>query len=258
MNLSGNTILITGGTSGIGLAFATAFLSEGSKVIICGRRHDRLEQIRLKHQQVIIKTCDITDAKQRRELFDWVAAEHPDVNILINNAGVQLLTDMTTEVDLGRVHSEIETNLVAPIHLASLFAQHLNSKSYAAIINISSGLAFVPIAFMPVYCATKAAIHSITLSLRHQLKETSVRVFEIAPPAVDTELGHDRREDKQQSHGGLTIDDFITEAMQALRNDTFEAPIAQAKGSHAQREALFDVMNQRYQPSEKIEEQRLS
>jgi uncharacterized oxidoreductase len=119
----------------------------------------------------------------------------------------------------------------------------LSAKEEAAIINISSGLAFVPIAFMPVYCATKAAIHSVTLSLRHQLRNTPAKVFEIAPPAVDTELGSDRREDKTQSHGGMPVADFLAEAMEAIKADKFMAPIAMAKNSYENREAMFEVMN---------------
>lgn len=247
MQLSDNTILITGGTSGIGLAFAEGFMAAGSKVIICGRREERLKALREKHPDLITKTCDISKASEREVLAQWVLQNHPETNILMNNAGIQLLTDLTKPVDLNRIQSEIETNVVAPIHLTSLFTQHLSTKANAAVINISSGLAFVPLAFMPVYCATKAAVHSLTLSLRHQLKNTSVKVFEIAPPSVDTELGHDRREDKTQSHGGIPIADFITEAMEALKNDVFEAPIGMSKGLHAQREALFEQMNNQVQ-----------
>jgi uncharacterized oxidoreductase len=137
----------------------------------------------------------------------------------------------------------VETNFIAPVQLASLFASYFISKKEGTIINISSGLAFVPIAFMPVYCATKAAIHSFTLSLRHQLKETPVKVFEIIPPSVDTELGHERRADKSQSHGGMPVSEFIKEAMQALREDILEAPVAQAKGLRAKREELFEIIN---------------
>jgi uncharacterized oxidoreductase len=243
MKTTGNTILITGGTSGIGLAFAEEFLRLGNKVIICGRRQDRLAEIEQKNPEIVTRACDVADPIDREFLSQWVISNYPDVNVLINNAGLQLLTDMTKPVDLIRVNSEISTNLVAPIHLTSLFADHLSRKDEAAIINISSGLAFVPIAFMPVYCATKAAIHSITLSLRHQLKNTPVKVFEIAPPAVDTELGSDRREDKTQSHGGLPVADFLAEAMEAIRNDTLMAPIAMAKNSYEKREAAFDMMN---------------
>ncbi|RYE18260.1 MAG: SDR family NAD(P)-dependent oxidoreductase [Sphingobacteriaceae bacterium] len=243
MQLSDNTILITGGTSGIGLAFAEAFVAAGSKVIICGRREERLDNLCQKYPDLITKKCDISIAAEREELADWVLQNYPGLNLLMNNAGIQLLTDMTNPVDLTRIYDEIETNVVAPIHLTSLFAQHLATKPAAAIVNISSGLAFAPLAFMPIYCATKAAVHSLTLSLRHQLKNTSVKVFEIAPPAVDTELGHDRREDKTQSHGGLPIADFIAEAMEALKNDVFEAPIGMAKGLREKREQLFEVMN---------------
>lgn len=243
MQLSNNTILITGGTSGIGLAFAEAFMVAGSKVIICGRREERLKALSEKYPELITKKCDVASASDREELANWVLQNHPEINMLINNAGIQLLTDMIKPVELNRIQNEIETNVVAPIHLTSLLAQHLATKPLAYVINISSGLAFAPLAFMPVYCATKAAVHSLTLSLRHQLKQTSVKVFEIIPPAVDTELGHDRREDKNESHGGLPVADFIAEAMEALKNDIYEAPIGQSKGLREKREQLFEAMN---------------
>ncbi len=247
MQISNNTILITGGTSGIGLAFAEGFMAAGSKVIICGRREERLDDLRENYPRLITRACDVSKAADREALADWVLQNHSELNILMNNAGVQLVLDMTKPVDLDRIQAEIETNVVAPVHLTSLFAQHLATKADAAVINISSGLAFAPLAFMPVYCATKAAVHSLTLSLRHQLKNTSVKVFEIIPPSVDTELGHDRREDKTQSHGGIPITDFIAEAMEAIKDDIYEAPIGQSKGLHAQREALFEVMNNQVQ-----------
>ncbi len=243
MNLSNNTILITGGTSGIGLTFAEEFLKSGNTVIICGRRVERLDALEAKHPGLITITCDIADTKQREDLCDHVLKNYPETNILMNNAGIQLVADLTKPVDLEKIREEIETNLVAPIHLGSLFAQHLASKNDSALINISSGLAFVPIAFMPIYCATKAALHSLTLSWRHQLKNSSVKVFEIIPPSTDTELGHQRRADKSQSHGGLPLSEFITEAMEALKNDILEAPIGYAKGLRAKREEMFNVMN---------------
>ncbi len=110
-------------------------------------------------------------------------------------------------------------------------------------MNISSGLAFAPLAFMPVYCATKAAIHSVTMSLRHQLKNTSVQVFEIAPPSTDTELGYQRRTDPNQTHGGASISDFITEAMEAIKNDVLEAAVGESKNLRAKRDEAFHFMN---------------
>jgi uncharacterized oxidoreductase len=243
METTGNTILITGGTSGIGLAFAEEFIRLGNKVIICGRRENRLDEIQQKHKDIVTRVCDVANTEDREALATWVISNHPDVNVLINNAGVQLLTELTKPVNVGRVRQEVETNFIAPIHIGSLFAPHFSAKSNAAIINISSGLAFVPIAFMPVYCATKAAIHSLTLSLRHQLKNTAIKVFEIAPPSVDTELGSDRRADKTESHGGMPVSEFLSEAMEALKQDVLEAPIAWAKNSREKREALFDVIN---------------
>jgi uncharacterized oxidoreductase len=247
MQLHGNTVLITGGTSGLGLAFAEAFYNAGSVVIICGRREDRLAEIAAKYAGIIIKKCDVAVAAEREELYAWVKENHPATNVLINNAGIQLVTSMRQPVDLQRIYAETEINFIAPIHLSSLFVQHLATKHEPAIVNISSGLAFVPIAFMPVYCATKAALHSLTMSMRYQLKNTPVKVFEIIPPSVDTELGHDRRADKTQTHGGMPVSEFIVEAMEAIKNDLLEAPIAMAKNLQSKRETMFEAMNNRFE-----------
>ncbi|QJD98024.1 SDR family NAD(P)-dependent oxidoreductase [Mucilaginibacter robiniae] len=243
MELSHNTILITGGTSGIGLALAQEFKKRDNTVIICGRRADRLDEITLHHPGIITRVCDVADTAQREELVQWLVTNYPGTNVLINNAGIQLLTDLTNPCNLDRVRSEIETNLVAPVHLASLLVPHLRNQEDAAIINISSGLAFAPLSFMPIYCATKAAVHSVSLSLRHQLKDTPIKVYEIAPPAVDTELGHDRRDDKTQSHGGMPVDEFVKEAVEALQNNVYEVAVGQAENLRAKREQMFTVMN---------------
>jgi len=245
MQITGNTVLITGGTSGIGLAFAEKLLALGNQIIICGRREDRLKQINDKYPSIITRKCDIMDNVQRTELCNWTLRNFPEMNVLINNAGIQFLADLTKPVNLDRINSEVETNLIAPIHIASLVAAHLETKPEAAIINISSGLAFAPIAIMPVYCATKAAVHSLTMSLRHQLRNTTVKVFEIIPPSVDTELGNDRRTDKSQSHGGMPVLEFIDEAIIALKDDKFEAPVGMSVGLYSKREELFNMMNNR-------------
>ena len=243
MKTTGNTILITGATSGIGYAFAAEFHKRGNHVIACGRRKDRLEAMKAEFPGMATEVCDIADAAQRDALATRVLAAYPDLNIVLNNAGIQLVTDLTQPVDLAAVAAEIETNLTAPIHLGSLFARHLATRPEAALINISSGLAFVPIAFMPVYCATKAALHSLTMSWRYQMRHTSVKVFEIAPPSTDTELGHQRRADKTESHGGIPVAEFLAEAMEAIENDTLEAPIGQSKGLREKGAAMFPMMN---------------
>lgn len=249
MKITGNTILITGGTSGIGFAFAKQFLQEGNTVIICGRRAQRLKEIKAEYPEMIIRACNVSRQEDRESLCAWAIAEYPELNVLINNAGIQLAADLTQPVNMRDVREELEINLLAPLHLASLLSVHLQNRANAAIINITSGLAFVPIAFMPVYCATKAALHSLTLSLRHQLRDTSVEVYEVAPPSVDTELGHQRRADKSQTHGGAPIEEFLVEAMEELRNGTFEAAIGAAKGLRAKREIMFEVLNQHKFPA---------
>ncbi|WP_322922827.1 SDR family oxidoreductase [Paenibacillus campi] len=192
MNMSGNTILITGGATGIGLAFAERFIAAGNQVIICGRRESALQEAQAKLSGLEIRVCDLSIASERIALFDWVNEHRPDINVLVNNAGIQQRFHML-KADASRnwdyFSKEIETNVDAPIHLCMLFAPFLAQKEAATIINVTSGLAFTPFAIAPIYSATKAALHSFTMSLRHQLSDTAVEVIEVAPPAVNTDLG---------------------------------------------------------------------
>jgi uncharacterized oxidoreductase len=243
MQLTNNTILITGATSGIGYAFMEEFVKLGNKVIVCARREDRLKKIKEKHPGVITKICDAANTKQREELIGWLLQNYPDVNVLINNAGIQLANDLTHPLNPDRIRDEMEINFIAPAHLATMLAQHFAGKKESAIINITSGLSFVPMARVPVYCASKAAFHSLTLSLRYQLRNTPVKVFEIIPPSVDSELGHENRKDPNQSHGGMALSEFIQEAIPALKNDILEAPIGQAKNIREKGEEIFARMN---------------
>lgn len=192
MKLSGNTILITGGSSGIGFAFAERFIKAGNKVIVCGRRENALQNAKDKIPSLITRVNDLDVESERAALFDWVTAHYPEVNVLVNNAGIQqrfhtLKADAKN--DWSSYRKEITTNLEAPIHLSMLFAPFFATKEEAAIINVTSGLAFTPLAIAPIYSATKAALHSFTMSLRHQLSDTPVEVIEVAPPAVNTDLG---------------------------------------------------------------------
>lgn len=192
MNLSGNTILITGGSAGIGLAFAERFINAGNKVIVTGRRENVLQHAKEKLPSLVTHVSDLNKESERTALFDWVTANYPEVSVLVNNAGIQQRFNVLkadAKNNWSYFNKEIITNLEAPLHLSMLFAPFLATKESATILNVTSGLAFTPFAMAPIYSATKAALHSFTMSLRHQLSDTSVEVIEVAPPAVNTDLG---------------------------------------------------------------------
>lgn len=188
MKLSGNTILITGGASGIGYEFAAQLLRRNNTVIITGRDHGRLEQAQRSLPGIHTYQNDVSNANAISSLFDVVIKKFPALNLLINNAGIMRkinLLDPSSLEDIGR---EVETNLTGTIRMVTHFLPHLRIQEVAAVVNISSGLAFVPLAIAPVYCATKAGVHSFTQSLRVQLKNTPIKVFEVAPPMTFTSL----------------------------------------------------------------------
>lgn len=190
MNVSGNTILITGGASGIGFALAERFLKASNQVIIVGRREEKLKEAKEKYPSLITRVCDVSNETDRVSLFEWVTSEYPDLNVLVNNAGIQQKANILNNPhDWSYYQNEISINFHGPIHLIMLFNPHLIKKANATIINVSSGLAFTPGTWVPVYSATKAAIHSFTISLRLQLAKSNVNVVEVFPPAVDTDLG---------------------------------------------------------------------
>jgi uncharacterized oxidoreductase len=186
MKLNNNKILITGGASGIGLGLTERFIAENNTVIICGRRQQVLDEVAARHPNVITRVCDLAAEADRVELFNWVAANHSDVNVLVNNAGVQQWMDITDDSFFERARTEIVTNIEAPVHLTALFAK---LPGLNTIINVTSGLAFVPFTKVPVYSATKAFFHSFTLSSRYLLQAKNIEVIEIIPPALNTDLG---------------------------------------------------------------------
>ena len=244
MKLTDNTILITGGATGIGFALARR-LSEGNQVIICGRNEAALQTAKAEVPALITRVCDVADAASRRALVEWLEAEHPALNMLINNAGVQARRDFTGDPAIGSLDQEVDINFTAPIHMIAELLPALRQQDEACIINVTSGLAFSPMADVPVYCATKAALHSFTLSLRHQLKATGVRVIELAPPIVDTGLGGGTRSDGAANRMMVSPEEFATEALTQLSEGKDEVLVGVSAQARQFGEAMFERMNSR-------------
>lgn len=243
MDLTANTILITGGATGIGLALAADFVRRGNEVIICGRRQDRLDRAKEHVPQLHTICADVADPASRRSLVERITSAHPVLNVLVNNAGVQHLVSFTAgERDLERADEEISINLAAPIHLAAELIPHLSRQPRAAIINVTSGLGFAPLAHMPVYCATKAAMHSLTMSMRHQLRGTPVEVIEVIPPIVQSELGSAHRA-PQVNASAMPAETAAAVVMEGLEKGEVEIAIGDAKNLREKREAVFRFMN---------------
>ena len=205
-----DTVLITGGTSGIGLALAKRYLADGNTVIIVGRNQEKLEKTAEENPGFLMILADVSLEEDRIRLFETVVREYPDVNIVINNAGIQQRLDLM-ELDWAVWKREIDTNFDAPIHLCGLFAPFLKGKEHPVLVNVSSGLAFRPPVNVPVYGATKAGLHSFTYVLREQLKPHGITVLEIIPPAVNTNLGGPG----VHSHA-VSVDDFADSVYQDL------------------------------------------
>ena len=228
MKLGGNTVLITGGATGIGLAIAEAFVQGGSEVIICGRTEETLRDAKRKLPSLHTRKCDVADEADRRALCEWALATFPGLNVLVNNAGIQRMIDFrkgTKDLLAHRAEDgedEIEVNLRALVYMTALFTPHLMKQKEAAIVNVSSGLAFHPMAPLPVYCATKAAVHAFSLVLRQQLEGTPVKVFELIPPMVDTNLDKGARKARGQTYFGMSTAAFIVPAMKSFGNDEYE------------------------------------
>jgi uncharacterized oxidoreductase len=208
MKSTGNTILITGGGTGIGRALAHRFADQGNTVIVTGRTQGSLDEAIAGRNTMIAYTLDMADADAIRTFAPKVVERHPALNVVINNAGIMRFEDLTQPRGLGGAEATVVTNLLGPIRLIDALTAHLVAAPGAAIVNVTSGLAFVPLVSTPTYSATKAALHSYTLSLRQQL-EGKVEVIELAPPAVQTDLtpGQATRD------GYLPLDAYIEEVM---------------------------------------------
>jgi len=248
MDLSGNTVLITGGATGIGFRMAEAFVRAGNEVLVCGRRDEKLELARRALPDLKAMSCDVAAPGDRERLAGW--AESRGVNVLVNNAGMQRMLDLTDGPGpLETGDNELRCNLEGPIYLTARLVPHLRQVPNAAVVNVTSGLGFVPVARMPVYCAAKAALHSFSVSLRHQLAPVGIGVFELVPPMVDTELDRGARAERGQVYRGIAPEEVSEALMAGLAEDRFEIAVAGAadlmRRAREDFEGAFASMNPR-------------
>ncbi len=239
MNIQNNKILITGGATGIGLGLTERFIQENNTVIICSRNESALLEVAQKFPSVITKQCDLTDADERINLYNWVKDEHPDLNVLVNNAGIQQWMNLEDDDFFERAKTEISTNIEAPVHLTALF---IRLKSLTTILNVTSGLSFVPLTKVPVYGATKAFFHSFTLASQYLLQQKNIEVIELIPPALNTDLGGKGLHDTAPP-----VADFVTSVFGQLKagktSITFGFSDMMAKADPAGLKQAFDRMN---------------
>lgn len=214
MNLQNQTILITGGGSGIGLALAEAFKKRGNKVIVAGRSQEKLKEAANKGLETM--TVDMTDAASIQQLAKEAMNRFPALNCVIHNAGIMINEKLTSKDNSKTATDTVLTNLLGPILLTNALLPHFLKQDHATIMTVSSGLAYLPLAMTPTYCATKAAVHSYTESLRYQLKESNIEVKELVPPYVRTALMGERQASDPHA---MPLEAFIDEVMQILENN---------------------------------------
>jgi uncharacterized oxidoreductase len=213
MQLTGNTILITGGGSGIGRALAEALHAEGNHVVIAGRRKKQLDETVAANPGIKSTILDIADASSIRSFVERVSTDFPGLNVVIQNAGI-MRHELIEKGEVADAEAIVTTNLLGPIRLTAALLPQLLKQPHAAILTVSSGLAFVPLVMTPTYCATKAAIHSYTQSLRYQLQNTAIQVIELIPPYVQTELMGPRQ---ALDPNAMPLEEFISETMRLMK-----------------------------------------
>ena len=224
MKLSGNTVLVTGGSTGIGFELSKHLVARGNTVIITGRDPAKLGAAKRAVPALVTYQSDVGDPKAIVALYDEVTNAFPTLNVLINNAGIMRVIDFNQAGrDLEDLTRKISINLDGPVRMVQQFLPQLKKQKRAAIVNVSSGLAFVPLPISPIYCATKAALHSFTQSLRVQLKKTNVQVFELAPPATETPLmGGDFAGVDLASAHLMSVETLAKQALRGLEQDRLE------------------------------------
>ena len=223
MKMDGNTILITGGASGIGYELSKELQKLGNTIIITGRDKAKLEAAQKKLPGLHVIPSDVSRVSDIDALYAEITKSFPSLNVLVNNAGVMKAVNLHKEEgSLEELTQEIDINFAGPVRMVRRFLPLLKKAPSAAIVNISSGLAFVPLPITPIYCATKAALHSFSLSLRAQLKKTQVKVFEIAPPATQTEILGSFEANDMKGVPIMKVEDLIQASLKGLANDTLE------------------------------------
>lgn len=223
MNLTGNTILITGGSSGIGLEMASEFLKKNNKVIVTGRNAEKLQQVKDELKDIITIKSDVSNPQEIKALYQQVEKEYPELNILINNAGIMSTINLQDhKLSDNDLTKELDINLRGTILMNDAFLPLLKGKDNAATVTVSSGLAFTPLPITPIYCASKAALHSYSISLRAQLKNTSVKVFELAPPATATELLSQFHDDDMKGSTPMPLKNMVADFLKGFAKDKYE------------------------------------
>lgn len=222
MKLANKTVLITGGTSGIGLELAKQLLERGNTVLVTGRDPEKLEAAKAALPGIHVLQSDVSDPKAIAALYDKVLEEFPALDVLVNNAGIMRNLNLNQDRDLYDVTREIETNLNGPVRMVQQFLPHLKTRKDALIVNVSSGLAFVPLPASPVYCAAKAALHSFSQSLRVQLAGTSVTVVELAPPGVETPLFRGEFAEETKGQKGMEVTVLAKKAIAGIEAGRLE------------------------------------
>lgn len=239
MKLTNSKILITGGASGIGLGLAQKFIAKGNTVIICGRREALLNEVATQNPGIITRVADLSSESGRTELYNWIAQNHPDLDTLVNNAGIQNWMDFDNPDFLELARKEIVTNIEAPLHLTALFSK---LASLSAIVNVTSGLAFVPATRMPVYSATKAFFHSFTQSSRHLLKTKNIEVIELIPPALNTDLGAPGLHDFAPPVSGF-VESVFDQLQEGKTEIAYDKSIAMMTSGPDGLKTIFDMLN---------------